>query len=145
MRKLIVAIICLSLLAIPASALAGKKPLSARLENASMSFRNNTDHNIDLFIHVHAWGCGTPEQRLEKITFEDGVDINGKQFKNSFFVKLAKFDHYILPPGEWVIVWTWPGSMRCVGNNEEVQFTMKKFSFHPKDRIGFFNYFQKFK
>jgi len=32
-----------------------------------------------------------------------------------------------------------------VRNNEEVQFTMKKFSFHPKDRIGFFNYFQKFK
>jgi len=145
MRKVIITIICLSLLSIGGTALAGDKLLSAKLEGTALSFRNNADHNIDMFIRVHAWGCGSPVQKKEKISIERGVDRQGKNFKNSFFKKIVQFDHYVLPPGQWVIVWTWPDAMRCVSNNEEVQFTMHPVALHSSDREGFFKYMEKFK
>jgi hypothetical protein len=134
MRKILLLVLCLSLLLVTPNFTNAKNIFKGDGEN--LFVRNDTEYVIDFWIHVHAWGCGGLVQQFEDLDLDFGVDlgygserckdcntqIDNRWYKDSFFEKMAQHKHFTLPPNKWVKVWTWP-SAKCLMNNGKVDFS----------------------
>jgi hypothetical protein len=124
-----------------------KLPLALRLEDGAFTARNTSDEAVHYFVYVHSWGCGSAVQKLEPIEFIKGEDIvtdpeDGKPiFKPSYFEKIGKFNHAVINPGKTAIMWSWPHAMRCLDNNESINFNNILWSFSSAEEAErFFKY-----
>lgn len=114
MRKFIITVICLSLLAIPATALAAsyegsfimpdqadEGDVKFHVKNGNIYIQNHANYPVMFFSCLNVSACSFKKygkQFPENCTMwdlEDGVPIDGKFFRN-----ISHWDCYILEPGE---------------------------------------------
>lgn len=128
-----------------------KTPLSIKMKFGTFYATNSSDKTVHYFVNVHSWGCGSSVSRKESLAMVEGIDYtrdenSRKKFKPSYFRKLNKYNHVAINPGKTEVMWTWPGSMRCLDRNETADFDSVTWIFNnSQSATQFFNTMDKYK